>query len=99
MISDNIFASKKNISKEKFSTSTAEDVDKTRLSQHIFLVFLGVIGLPIGAKIFVDNAVLISVQLGVSEAVIGLTMVAIGTSLPELSTMIMAMFLNMKTSN
>jgi cation:H+ antiporter len=56
------------------------------------LVFLGLglVGLPLGADILVDNAVAIARDLGVSETVIGLTLVAVGTSLPELATTVMA---------
>ena len=51
---------------------------------------LGVVGLPVGAHLFVTSAVNIATAIGVSETVIGLTLVAIGTSLPELATTIMA---------
>lgn len=54
-----------------------------------FLI-LGLIGLPLGADILVDSAVSIAEQLGVPDTVIGLTLVAIGTSLPELATTVMA---------
>jgi cation:H+ antiporter len=50
----------------------------------------GLIGLPLGAKLLVDNAVIIATDFGVSATVIGLTLVAIGTSLPELATTVMA---------
>ena len=50
----------------------------------------GVVGLPLGAHLLIEGAVGISRELGISEAVIGLTMVAIGTSLPELSTTVAA---------
>lgn len=46
---------------------------------------VGLIGLPIGADLLVDNAVIIATAYGVSETVIGLTLVAMGTSLPELA--------------
>ncbi|WP_306112978.1 MULTISPECIES: calcium/sodium antiporter [unclassified Roseovarius] len=55
----------------------------------VFLV-LGLIGLPLGADLLVDNASIIARRYGVSDAVIGLTLVAIGTSLPELATTVMA---------
>lgn len=55
----------------------------------VFLV-LGLIGLPVGADLLVDNSTLIAKRYGVSDTVIGLTMVAIGTSLPELATTVMA---------
>jgi cation:H+ antiporter len=51
---------------------------------------LGLVGLPLGADLLVDNAVSIARDLGVSETVIGLTLVAVGTSLPELATTVMA---------
>ncbi|MGI9367689.1 MAG: calcium/sodium antiporter [Ruegeria sp.] len=51
---------------------------------------LGLIGLPMGAHLLVDNATVIARTYGVSETVIGLTLVAIGTSLPELATTVMA---------
>ncbi|HKL54919.1 MAG: calcium/sodium antiporter [Roseovarius sp.] len=55
----------------------------------LFLV-LGLVGLPLGADLLVDNASIIARQYGISEAVIGLTLVALGTSLPELATTVMA---------
>lgn len=50
----------------------------------------GIIGLPIGAQLLVEGAVNIATALGVSETVIGLTLVAVGTSLPELATTVAA---------
>jgi len=57
----------------------------------LFIV-LGVIGLPLGARLVVDAAVEISAQLGVTEAVVGLTVIAFSTSLPELATTATAAF-------
>jgi len=51
---------------------------------------LGLIGLPIGADLLVDSSTVIAREFGVSETVIGLTLVALGTSLPELATTVMA---------
>jgi cation:H+ antiporter len=52
---------------------------------------IGGIGLTIyGAKLLVDGAITLAATYGVSEAVIGLTVVAVGTSLPELVTAIIA---------
>ena len=50
----------------------------------------GLVLLPVGARLTVDSAVEIAQAIGVTEEVIGLTIVAIGTSLPELATGIMA---------
>jgi cation:H+ antiporter len=55
----------------------------------VFLV-LGLIGLPLGADLLVDSSVQIAKIFGVSDTVIGLTLVALGTSLPELATTVMA---------
>lgn len=54
------------------------------------LFFGGTFGLYIGSELLVVNAVKISRELGVSERIIGITIVAIGTSLPELITSIIA---------
>ena len=54
-----------------------------------FLV-LGIAGLPLGASLFVDASVDIAKMFGVSDSAIGLTLVALGTSMPELATTVMA---------
>ena len=54
------------------------------------LVLLGLAAVTFGGKIFVEGASEIATQMGVSQAVIGLTIVALGTSLPELATSILA---------
>ncbi|EAR50340.1 K+-dependent Na+/Ca+ exchanger related-protein [Oceanicola granulosus HTCC2516] len=56
----------------------------------LFYLALGLIGLPLGADLLVEGSVNIARTFGVSETVIGLTLVAIGTSLPELATTVMA---------
>lgn len=53
-------------------------------------IIAGLIGLVIGGKLIVDNAVSIASGLGVSEKIIGLTIIAAGTSLPELMTSVVA---------
>jgi len=54
------------------------------------MIFGGLVFLIFGGKWIVDGAVLIAKSLGVSESLIGLTIVAIGTSLPELATSVTA---------
>ena len=51
---------------------------------------IGIAGLPLGASLLVSGAVDIAETLGVSDLMIGLTVVAVGTSLPELATTLMA---------
>lgn len=55
-------------------------------------IIIGVLGLMLGGKIVVDNAVVIAEALGISKKVIGLTIIAAGTSLPELVTSVVAAF-------
>lgn len=62
----------------------------------IGLLVLGVAGLYFGSDLFVDSAVIISENFGISQRVIGVTVIAIGTSLPELVTSIIAAW-NKKT--
>lgn len=66
------------------------------LPKSIVFLVLGILGLYIGSDLFVDNAVTIAQLFGVSERVIGITVIAIGTSLPELVTSVIA-GLNKKT--
>jgi len=54
------------------------------------LIGIGVILLYVGARLTVDNAIVLATEFGLSEKIIGLTVIAIGTSLPELITSIIA---------
>ena len=56
----------------------------------IYFILLGIIGLPLGADLLVNNASKLAKDYAISDAVIGLTLVAIGTSLPELATTFIA---------
>ncbi len=67
-----------------------EQVKKYSFLTSIALFIVGVGGLYFGSELLVENAVNISRKYGVSERVIGVTIIAIGTSLPELITSIMS---------
>lgn len=54
------------------------------------LIIIGLSGLIVGGQLVVDNGIQIATKLGVSEKIIGLTIIAAGTSLPELMTSIVA---------
>jgi cation:H+ antiporter len=56
----------------------------------ILFLAAGLVGLPVGASLMVSAAVEIAGRMGVSETVIGLSIVAAGTSLPELATSVVA---------
>ncbi|MEM0929898.1 MAG: calcium/sodium antiporter [Pseudomonadota bacterium] len=66
---------------------TAENPD---LLPTLGLLAMGLIGLPVGATLLVDNGEHLAMMLGVREEIIGLTIVAFGTSLPELATVLAA---------
>jgi cation:H+ antiporter len=55
-------------------------------------ILAGAIGLPLGASMLVDAAVVVAAQLQISNAVVGLTIVALGTSLPEVATSVVAAY-------
>jgi cation:H+ antiporter len=67
-----------------------EDINEQPLGKSILFIFLGLIAIILGGKFTVDSAVSIASMFGVSETLIGLTIVAVGTSLPELVTSIIA---------
>lgn len=73
-------------------TSYEETLPKQSLSVPVCvgLVLLGLIALAAGAKGFVEGATRLAFRLGISETIVGLTVVAIGTSLPELVTSVVA---------
>ncbi|MFT6383897.1 MAG: cation:H+ antiporter [Bacteroidia bacterium] len=62
------------------------------MGKSILFVLLGMVGLFLGGKWVVDGAIKIAEQFGLSQNLIGLTIVAIGTSLPELVTSAMAAY-------
>ena len=61
---------------------------ETPLWKELALLVVGAAAIALGARFLVDNGTLIAAALGVPDSVIGLTMVALGTSLPELITAI-----------
>lgn len=63
---------------------------KKSFKTHLISLILGLVVLPISARLLVNNCVDLGHWLGISDLVIGLTIVAIGTSLPELATSIIA---------
>jgi len=69
-----------------------EDGLPTNVLMSGLYVIGGFIGLVIGGNLIVDNAVLIASVMGIDETIIGLTIVAIGTSLPEVATVIVAAY-------
>jgi cation:H+ antiporter len=81
-----------NITVSKNPTESGDEVEIVPYSAKMAIVWIlvGLAGLIIGGKLIVDNAVFIAEEMGLSQRVIGLTIVSIGTSLPELATSIAA---------
>jgi len=67
-----------------------EDSPKNLYLKSAGLIGIGVVLLYVGAILTVDNAVILAKEFGLSEKIIGLTVIAIGTSLPELITSVVA---------
>jgi len=61
-------------------------------SRSLLLVLLGLVGLTVGGSWIVKGAVGVATRLGMSQSLVGLTIVAVGTSLPELATSAMAAY-------
>ncbi len=69
-----------------------EDGLPTRQWKSALFVLFGLVGLALGGNLIVEHATIIAKTLNIPEAVIGLTIVAIGTSLPEIATVVIAAY-------
>lgn len=74
----------------KVTGSATLDIKKRNLSHLIILIVGGLIALTLGSRIVVDSAISIAKQFNISDTLIGFTLVAAGTSFPELFTNIAA---------
>lgn len=75
---------------EEIEEEEVAEEKKRPMFKNILFIVLGLAGLIAGADLVVDNATLIAKSFGISDLVIGVTLVAVGTSLPELATTIVA---------
>ena len=78
------------LSQAKSEKPTTETTKQTNPWLSAFYVILGLTFLVVGSNVFVDSASRVAYALGISEGVVGLTIVAGGTSLPELATSVVA---------
>ena len=79
----------KKLNNEKINEEIIKEVkskENYSIIKIIIYMILGILGLKFGADFVVDNSVIIATNLGLSERLIGMTIVAIGTSLPEIIT-------------
>ena len=81
-----IYAARKDTHNE--TPATKQRPHNTKKS--ILFIIIGLTGLVLGADITIRGAVFVGERIGMSKAVIGLTIIAIGTSLPELATCLVA---------
>ena len=84
-MTENTIAAKQNI-----SAADTDEISKKDLGKNIFLFIVGITGIVIGSRLLVDNGSEIARMFGVPEGIISVTIIAIGTSLPELVTTIAA---------
>lgn len=75
---------------KKDGVKDEESTSEIKMSKNILLSLIGVVGIVFGGNLVVDSATNIAYALGMSEKLVGLTIVAVGTSLPELVTSIVA---------
>lgn len=77
-------------SKGKIETEDVSAPEYAHFSQGVFFLILGLAGISLGAEFLVRGAKVSAAIIGVPEDVIGLSVIALGTSLPELSTCVVA---------
>ena len=87
-MTENVFTAKKNMGAAENGERPARD--RRSVTVNILKFVLGAAGIVAGAQLMVNNGTALARLLGVPEAIIGATLVAIGTSLPELVTTLTA---------
>ena len=75
---------------EQSEVKSIQEVENVSLIKSTIFIILGIVGLKIGGDLSVNNAVTLAQHFGISEQIISLTILAIGTSLPELVTSVTA---------
>jgi len=85
-----VIAAKRGATPQVPATGPSPGPAARSLAANAVFVLAGLIGLTVGAKIALNGAVTIGTRIGLSDAVIGSTIMAVGTSLPELITCVVA---------
>ncbi|ONI38099.1 sodium:proton exchanger [Candidatus Epulonipiscium fishelsonii] len=67
-----------------------DEIETMSMAKSVIMSIGGIIGIVLGGDVVVENATIIALKLGMTEGLVGLTIVAIGTSLPELVTSVVA---------
>ncbi|MCB9360083.1 MAG: calcium/sodium antiporter [Flavobacteriales bacterium] len=92
LITFNFFMIKKSSNEVEINDDIEQVNSNRNFFKNISFVIIGVVGLAFGANWLLDGAVQIALNFGVSEYIIGATIVAFGTSVPELVTSLVAAF-------
>lgn len=85
-----IFNTARNAKDHEAEETEQVEIHTMSLGKAIFLLIFGMAVLVVGAEMTVKSAVNLATRMGISEGVIGLTVIALGTSLPELATSVIA---------
>lgn len=85
-----VHESRKDRSRQPIEEELEEEIHRSSLPRAVTWVLLGTVALALGAELLVRSSVEMAERLGVSDVLIGLTVVAIGTGLPELAASITA---------
>lgn len=78
------------LARQKGEKKEKEEKPKFKLGKSLLFVVLGMVGIIAGSEMVVNGATILATTMGISERVIALTVVAFGTSLPELVTTVVA---------
>ena len=79
----------------KFRSNNVEESEKEKsgsLLKNSIIIIISIFALYFGSNLFVDGSIVLARNFGIAESVIGITIVSYGTSLPELSTSLVAAF-------
>ena len=79
-------------SRKKQYKSDRQNAESMGMTKVIALLILSIAGLAFGSNLLIENARIIALHFGISERIIGITVLALGTSLPELATSVIAAF-------
>ena len=80
------------LDREDKSEDTKEELKmmSTPMWRMIMLILIGIVGLPLGSRLLVDGGISLGHELGASETIVGLTLLAVGSSIPELGASVAA---------
>ncbi len=85
-----LYVAKKGLAEAPVEEEEDPNKKKNSVVKDIILILVGIVALKFGGDLTVNNAVVVAEHMGISEKVIGLTILAFGTSLPELVTSVVA---------